>query len=714
MSRCLLVTLRLHDPRYHGAGNWPPSPARLFQALVAGAARGKGLEEADAQALRWLECQNPPIVAVPFARAGQAITLYVPNNDLDAVGGDPRNIGSIRAAESVKPWLLEADQPLLFFWAADDADDSAGQCGVIERMAQRLYQFGRGVDMAWATAEGLTATEAEARLAAHRGPVFHPGQGAGGTVLACPAPGSLDSLMDRHQAQAMRFSRTDNRGGLLFTQPPKPRFRQVAYESPPHRILFELRNGTDFAPWPLRAAGSLIQSLLHAAATKLATALHGAAPMIDRLLLGRGAGEADKRLRPRLVPLPSIGSTYADHAIRRVLLEVPGPCPLPLQDFVWAVSGLFVSCTADPQTGEITAETRLLLVDSDRMLRHYGIGGPPAQRWRSVTPVALPGRPHPPVPWTGTARTTDEQAGAAALRQTLRHAGLDTPPATITIRREPFAARGARAEAFAPRTRFTPARLRHAEIDFTSPRPGPLLLGDGRFLGLGLFAPVRETNGVHAFKITGGLVVAAPEPALLARALRRAVMARVQERLGDISLPGFFSGHDDAGGPLREGPQAHLLFTFDPASAILCVVAPHRVLARQPTAEEVRYLDVLDNALEGFARLRAGAAGVLTLVSDETQGALLFGPSARWESATPYVVTRHTKRSTASAVLTEDVARECRRRGLSVPQVEVLAVSPGADGLSGYLRLTFALACEGPLLLGRSAHLGGGLFRPVA
>ena len=47
MPRSLLITIRFHEGRYHGqedrfngSDGWPPSPGRLFQALVAGAARG--------------------------------------------------------------------------------------------------------------------------------------------------------------------------------------------------------------------------------------------------------------------------------------------------------------------------------------------------------------------------------------------------------------------------------------------------------------------------------------------------------------------------------------------------------------------------------------------------------------------------------------------------------------------------------------------------
>jgi hypothetical protein len=56
--------------------------------------------------------------------------------------------------------------------------------------------------------------------------------------------------------------------------------------------------------------------------------------------------------------------------------------------------------------------------------------------------------------------------------------------------REPFHVRGAAADAFEA-ARFG-GRLRHVEVAFESPMRGPLVLGDGRFTGLGIMRPVRN------------------------------------------------------------------------------------------------------------------------------------------------------------------------------------------------------------------------------
>ena len=708
----LLITIRLHDARYHGAGDWPPSPARLFQALVAGAARGGQLDHSEARALNWLEEQPAPIIATPCARAGQTVTLYVPNNDLDAKGGHPRNIGPVRTAKHQRAYLLDAHEPFLYLWQIGGADKDRRFGQEIQAITKHLYQFGRGIDMAWGFADMLEPDIAEARLAEHRGPIFRPCGGTAGINLACPTMGSLASLIDRHQAQALRFIPTDNKGGLLFSQPPRPRFHQVAYDSPPRRILFEIRDAAGFAPWSIANAVNLVETLRDKAAEKLITSLPQRAADITRLLIGRGATPTDQARRPRLIPLPSVGATHADHAIRRVLLEVPGLCPLSPEDLAWALSGLVLNRAYDPNTGEVLAETRLLHAEDDSMLRYFGIGMAPARRWRSVTPVALPARAHAPSPRDGSARMAEAEADASALRQAMRHAGIDSPAAFTALQREPFAARGTRADEFAPGTRFTAQRLRHVEITFQTPRHGPLLLGDGRYLGLGLFAPVREVNGLHIFQIAAGLAQETPDAGVLTRALRRAVMARVQAQLGTQRLPTYFSGHDDSGGPLREGGQAHLAFTFDPVRHRLCIVAPHLLSARTRTRDDARQLELLDSALDGLTELRAGAAGLLQLVPDETGAADLLGPSKHWTSATPYTVTRHAKRLSAAGALIKDVVRECDRRGLPAPDVDVLATQSALHGLSGTVKLHFATAQTGPILLGRQAHLGGGLFRP--
>jgi hypothetical protein len=48
----------------------------------------------------------------------------VPNNDLDAVGGDPTRVGEIRAPKLTRPVLFDAAMPLIYAWTFADAPEA--------------------------------------------------------------------------------------------------------------------------------------------------------------------------------------------------------------------------------------------------------------------------------------------------------------------------------------------------------------------------------------------------------------------------------------------------------------------------------------------------------------------------------------------------------------------------------------------------------------
>lgn len=220
-------------------------------------------------------------------------------------------------------------------------------------------------------------------------------------------------------------------------------------------------------------------------------------------------------------------------------------------------------------------------------------------------------------------------------------------------------------------------------------------------------------GGILAVRIESGLVAGTPTTEVT-RALRRAVMARVQRAIGPHRLlPAFFSGHEPDGSPLKRATSPHLAFVFDPVREFLLVIAPHLLERREATQQERQHLHVLDEALAGFHDLRAGRAGRLCLepVLLDPERDPLLTPSHVWESVTPYQVTRHAKSSSAAAALTENLLAEGRRVGLPTPRVSVLRAKGVREvGLVGEVRLKFRKAVPGPVLLGKTRYLGGGLF----
>ena len=724
MARALLVAVRFHEGRYHGTGGWPPSPARLFQALMAGAAEGATVSCSTLDALNWLERLPPPMIVAPRGAPGQDYTGFVPNNDLDAKlsgNNDPDiedAVALIRVRKTVRPILFDAAAPLLYCWFFDGDDELAtALCDT----AERLYQLGRGIDMAWADAAVLDPDEARKRLSDHGGIVYRPSAGGGsGRDLLCPQPGTGRSLKVRFDEMRIRFrSGGSNREPVrVFVQPSKPLLMSVAYNAHPDRLVFSLREGdarAGFAPRRLNEAAALVAEVRDQAAKRMCDAVPARADDVARYLVGRDATDADKAARVRIVPIPSIGHSHADMMIRRLAIYVPQSCPLRTDDLDWA----FAQVAWSDADGVVVSELQRADDDDAMAKRYENIG----RRWRSMTPLALAAARRRRIDPTrksreakGAAeRAREESRAVHAVHQALRHAGVSVSAAAVRVQREPFDGHGERADSFSTPMRFAKEALWHVAVTFAAPVAGPLLLGDGRFLGLGLMAPDEPMPGVLAFMIEAGLADTTTS-ALVARAARRAMLARVQANLPlDRRVPAYISGHEDDGSPARSGIHRHIAVVPDLPRRRLLFVAPNKLQRGGVSWREVRDDHAgVDRALEGMTLLRAGRAGRLVLAPSalDAEGDPLFAPSREWESVSEYRVTRHRRRLGDEEALKADVVAELGRIGWPVPMmVEVLSARRGPrGGLSGRLRLTFAAAQEGPLVIGRTAHKGGGLF----
>jgi CRISPR-associated protein Csb2 len=274
-------------------------------------------------------------------------------------------------------------------------------------------------------------------------------------------------------------------------------------------------------------------------------------------------------------------------------------------------------------------------------------------------------------------------------------------------------------------------------------------------------APDERTRySVARFALDGPLLPLVTRTLPVAEALRRALMARDAAGRGPAAGPAaaprlvspLFSGKDAAGRPLRSHDHAHYLPSDEDGDGRLdhlTLWAPARFDSHELAA------------LEGLRRLRlaAGEPASLRLIGLGGPADFrcpLFGPSAEWVSATPFLVSRHLKKrgrkrdperyftregrpAFVSAVLHEELARQRVRRPdlaeLPAPTVEWIAdarragllpfgpldyhrqhAKPGDDGPGrpcGIFRLTFLRPVAGPLCLGHSSHFGLGLFRSV-
>ncbi len=202
MAHSLCISVTILDDLFHGCRDddepeWPPSPMRLFQALLAGSrlgCRNGQWNGAKAEAFRWLERQAPPVIIAPSAQRAAAYTLYVPNNDSDQkFERQDRLTGKFVQPQRIRSTeCADANLPRLHYvWPIDDQSwaDAHRHCDVLCQAARHLIALGWGVDQAFA--DGRVISEGEAM--ALPGQPWYPRKGVRQVqhMLRVPKPGSL-------------------------------------------------------------------------------------------------------------------------------------------------------------------------------------------------------------------------------------------------------------------------------------------------------------------------------------------------------------------------------------------------------------------------------------------------------------------------------------------------------------------------------------------
>ena len=397
-----------HGRGDHGEPEWPPSPLRLFQTLVATSAR---LDSQADDALRWLEQQPPPVIAAPKRADIQprGYKTYVPDNVGDIVArswskGKDNDIAKYRSEKIVRPTLLAGDDGLPvahYLWPITEPERDFPDTALISAV-RAISQFGWGIDLVVADASVIS----EADTAALVGARWLPVDAAGGVSLRVPIPGTLADLKKRYAAFCDRISLEKN--AVFKPVPPLSQFGIVTYRresemSRPPYAVYALRKPDDsgFAAFSLTRRGLHLSGMLRHAAKQedFVKPLGWDNRKINEFVLGHGEGKGDKHAPvegPRLVfiPLPSIewrgsekGRTVG--AIRRVLVTVKGE--IASDEFARIVRSLEGRELIDEKTGQPAAFLRRQS-DGDGAIEGYFAE---SSVWTTVTPVILPGYDDP-------------------------------------------------------------------------------------------------------------------------------------------------------------------------------------------------------------------------------------------------------------------------------------------------------------------------------
>ena len=467
----LCVTIRFLDAQFHGRRDrgpeWPPSPFRLFQALLAAASRNGLLED---EAFLWLERLSPPeILAPPVGSASSWIT-YVPNNDSDK-SLDRQN----RLAEKeVHPQRVLGEKPLCYLWRISPEEEGVAER--VARKAKRVSALGWGIDLVAADGELLSSEAYDDLVKEYSGDRWRPAEGLS-NALRCPQPGSLDDLKGVYNSFLNRFQ------GNVYRPARKPRvFDEVGYakrgESSVRRgvAAFKLlKPDDDSEAWAVFDQRRAMEVAAWVRGYLCDCSKSGGFPGDSEVYVAGHVSENERngKTPPRFsyLPLPSLGHERADGGVRRFLLA--GPYGGDEEPIRWARKELSNAVVKDKDGVPMA---RLQLVKADGFLEQY-LGE--ATTFRTVTPVILPG--YDDRSYSKAQRLVEkalEQAGFSAW-------DLAEP---LYLQKAPFYN-----GCYAPGSYSLPRYLKghsamHVRLKWKEKVPGPFAIGAGRHFGLGLFS----------------------------------------------------------------------------------------------------------------------------------------------------------------------------------------------------------------------------------
>ena len=463
----LRITVDWLDRAYHGA-EWPPSPLRLYQAMMAGYAVHRHGDSAFEPAMRHLESLPVPTIHAPEVEKRSPVKSAVPNNDgervLDLFARGNRTGAHKKARKTLTSRTRHSRSfkgTVTYEWEA--TTETARYLAAFEAIAMSVSAVGQGIDVAVARAELVE------RPTPVKGVRYSPSS-TGRRKLNIPYPGALDVLDERHR----RFRSRIGVHGVAGV--PEPAHQQSGYQSELDLlpIRYEAFALMDLEERPLAFEGTRtmdVAIMVRHAVGVAARRADLASEAVFELTGHRGSR------RIRVQPLPNVGHGHADGRIRRVMLMAPKSVD---EENWFDVMSRLIWADLIPEGQREPIGMLAPIVGNDPILSKY-CGE--ATVWTTATPVVLPGHD------SRRGRSRPERI----VGRLLRHAHI--PEAMVNgVTMEPTARlRGSDIPArYGRPNHLSKYPCRHMSVRWTRPVTGPVVLGAGIGYGLGLFVPVDD------------------------------------------------------------------------------------------------------------------------------------------------------------------------------------------------------------------------------
>lgn len=541
-----------HNDR--GRAEWPPHPARFFSALVAALHDHDEVDLAEREALLWLEKQDAPSLQVdPESKVGrrQVQDVHVPVNDV-TLGEDTESFETAarRAIEEANQKVAKAEAKLDTEKSkTPPTSDRVVQAEkAVARAKEELIKKNE------ALAKGPPAKDVAAAVAlmperrtrqARTFPVVLPETPTFAflwpTVDPSPHRAALERLFSRvtrlgHSSSLVRCALAD--GDVTPTLAPSDEGDVVLRVAGPGQLdrldrTFEQHRSVQSRVLPARpqryrsafpttAETTLAESVfsadwvlfervggarpLSSRSTDLARALRGALieahgnQALPATISGHAQTGPTQQPHVAFVALPFVGHEHADGALMGCALVLPREVAGPDRELLLRLVAKWEKERANDR-GDLTLAGGTLpplhvrRVDVSAKLALDPMRWSRASaRFITATPIALDKNP-------GNLRSNLERTAYKAALEAQQTIGdacqrvMGVRPTSVEVSLAPLLPGAQHVRDFLPwpgRPGRTPRVRVHADIRFPEPVRGPLIVGAGRYFGLGLCLPVEN------------------------------------------------------------------------------------------------------------------------------------------------------------------------------------------------------------------------------
>jgi CRISPR-associated protein Csb2 len=447
------------------APDWPPQPDRVFSALVASwGARGERPEER--RALEWLEAQPAPEIAASSGFARTPATAFVPPNDPESGRVGNRSVmPAFRRRQPRRFPAFRPDDPVVrLVWHDVEADGA--MIATLNALAGDTAYIGHSASL---TRCRFRSDGVPTQVAPPRRRVY---------------PGRLAEL-----EQVYRAGRRPNPGEPVRTT--------TLVETQPARTVFAdrwlvLEHTAGEMP-DLRAAALVAKALRCAVMSGYRR--NGQESTIPLTVSGHnpdGSPVAEPHLS--IVPLAYVGSQFADGSVLGFALIPPSDGDLLLdEDFRNAIRQVSMwNAEAGWRELHLTGDRLNLTFTPSGEGNRASLDPTPyvavAKTWATCTPIVLDRH----LKTKGNAEREAEierlvlqaclNIGLPEPKRIIvsKHSAVNGAPSAYPSGRAPHWLRWRLPKSLGSR------QLSHAMLQFAEPVRGPVILGAGRFVGLGL------------------------------------------------------------------------------------------------------------------------------------------------------------------------------------------------------------------------------------